>query len=157
MRSFLAMASCNKTMEGPSSNSTTVPPAEGTLVKVEFEAEFPGSSARTKAAMAELPAIESMYLAVFSENNGYLQNWIPAKIDELTEIGVNTKVKYTVYLPITTNEVFHFIADPPIEQPSFDYENDFIKSMITEDGEGAYWQRVIVPGGQDRRLVLLPG
>jgi hypothetical protein len=143
----LAMASCNKTMEGPSSNSTTVPPAEGTLVKVEFEAEFPGSSARTKAAMAELPAIESMYLAVFSENNGYLQNWIPAKIDELTEIGVNTKVKYTVYLPITTNEVFHFIADPPIEQPSFDYENDFIKSMITEDGEGAYWQRVIVPGG----------
>jgi hypothetical protein len=143
----LAMASCNKTMEGPSSNSTTVPPAEGTLVKVEFEATYPGSSASTKAAMAEMPAIENLYLAVFSEDNGYLQNWIPAEIEEIQEIGVNTMVKYKVYLPITTNEIFHFIADPPIEQPSFDYENDFIKLMVTTDKEGAYWQRVIVPGG----------
>lgn len=143
----LAMASCNKTMEGPSSNSTTVPPAEGTLVKVEFEATYPGSSASTKAAMAEIPAIEKLFLAVFSEDNGYLQNWIPAEIEEIKEIGVNTMVKYKVYLPITTNEIFHFIADPPIEQPSFDYENDFIKLMVTNEGEGAYWQRVIVPGG----------
>ena len=143
----LAMASCNKTMEGPSSNSTTVPPAEGTLVKVEFEASYPGSSASTKAVMAEMPAIEKLYLAVFSEDNGYLQNWIPAVIDEIKEVGVETMVKYTVYLPSTINEVFHFIADPPIDQPSFDYENDFIKSMVTTDREGAYWQRVVIPGG----------
>ena len=143
------MASCTKTIEIPSVvNTTTVPPAEGTLVKVEFEVSYPGSSAQTKAAMAEKPAVDNLYLAVFSKDNGYLQNWIPVTLVEtLTEAGVNTKALYKAYLPITDNEIFHAIANPPILQPEFDYENDFVKSMVTEGAEGAYWQRIVIDGG----------
>ncbi len=146
----LAMASCNKTMEIPSAvNSTTVPPAEGTLVKVQFDVTYPGSSVDTKAAMAEDPVIDKLYLAVFSEDNGYLQNWIPVTLvnPKLNKAGVNITAKYEAYLPITGNEIFHAIANPPIEQPSFDYENDFVKSMVTKGTEGAYWQRIEVDGG----------
>ena len=146
---IIVMAACNKTnIAGPDGyRTTTVPPAEGTLLKAEFTAYYPGSSARTKAAMAEKPALESLYLAVFSEDNGYLQNWIPAKFDAVTQAGVNTTAKYEVYLPLTTNEIFHVIANPPITQPTFDYENNFVKSMVTEGTEGAYWQRVEIKGG----------
>jgi len=143
----LAVA-CNKTMDvDSSSNTTTVPPAEGTMVKVEFDVSYPGSSAQTKAAMGEVPVIDTLFIAIFSEDNGYLQNWIPATLEKIASAGVNVKAKYKVYLPITNNEVFHFIANPPDRQPAFDYENSFVRSMVTTDSEGAYWQRITISGG----------
>ena len=158
---------CNKTFDEPKvDNFTTVPPAEGTLVKVSFEVSYPGSSATTKAVMGEYPKLDNLYMAIFSEDNGYLQNWIPTDFVQVTQAGVQTKAKYEVYLPITDNEVFHFIGNTPDEQPSFDYEEKFVKSMVTgatkpASGEstapttydGAFWQRVVIPGGVKAKKV----
>ena len=131
-----------------SANTTSVPPAEGTLVKVDLEVSYPGSSLPTKAAMTEIPTLENLFLAIFSEDGGYLQNWIPMdEYEQPTAIGVNATAKYSVYLPITTNEIFHVIGNSPIEQPTFDYEEDFVESMVTDNLQGAYWQRIKIPGG----------
>lgn len=130
--------------------STTVPPSAGSLAALEFSVDFPESGIRTRAEMGESNIPSTLYIAVFGEEGGYLQNWIPATlVREVvpTEAGMKITYIYKAYLPINTNEIFHFIGDSPTTSPTFEYEKDFIHSLVTNNKQGAFWQRVIVKGG----------
>lgn len=147
---LIATTACQKENEFASGKrTTTVPPKEGTLVEVNFNVDCPNNQPGTRASMEEAVQIGKLYIAVFSEDNGYLQNWIPCTFvkNETAEPGMKVTYTYKAYLPLTDNTVFHFIADPPVDQPVFDYENKFIRTMVTSGSTGAYWQRIIISGG----------
>ena len=144
----VAVASC-QTAGMSDSRTTSVPPAPGTMVEVTFTAEFPDLSPATKAAMAEAPVIENMYVAVFGDGM-FLQNWIPATIEKISAAGSANKVKYKVMLPIVEEErTLDFVANPPSDMnpPAFDYEYSILPYMVTKGSEGAYWQRISLPNG----------
>lgn len=129
--------------------TTSVPPEPGTLVEVQFTADFPDLPPTTRAAMAERPVIDNMYVAVFGEGM-YLQNWIPATITSVTGTGSSKKATYSIYLPLVDEErTLDFVANPPAENnpPEFDYEENILPNMITKGNEGAYWQRISLPNG----------
>ena len=144
----VAVASC-QTAGMSDSRTTSVPPAPGTMVEVTFTVEFPDLSPATKAAMAEAPVIENMYVAVFGDGM-FLQNWIPATIEKISAAGSANKVKYKVMLPIVEEErTLDFVANPPSDMnpPAFDYEYSILPYMVTKGSEGAYWQRISLPNG----------
>lgn len=145
---LFATTSCVTTLND-GLKTTSVPPEPGTLVKVQFTAEFPDLAPTTRAAMGELPVIEKMYVAVFGEGM-YLQNWIPATKTNVTGTGSSTKATYSIYLPLVDEaRTLDFVANPPSENnpPEFDYEKNILPNMITSGNDGAYWQRVSLPNG----------
>jgi hypothetical protein len=130
-------------------HTTTVAPAPGTMVKVEFTVDFPDLPPMTRAEMAENPIINNMYVAVFGEGL-YLQHWMPATIENLEAAGSDNKKTYSVMLPVVEeSRTLHFIANPPAESnpPAFDYEWNIFPNMVTSGTEGAYWQRIELPDG----------
>ena len=149
---LLCLTACQREalVEG-NGRSTTVPPAPDALGVVEFTVDYPESGLGTRATMGEANIPSKLYVAVFAEDNGYLQNWIPVEMVQPevtpTPAGMKVTYKYKAYFPINSNEIFHFIGDPPTESPTFSYEDDFIRSMVTTGKEGAFWQRVKVKGG----------
>ncbi|MBQ6179654.1 MAG: hypothetical protein IJK32_09070, partial [Bacteroidales bacterium] len=92
-----ACHSDNEVLEN--TRTTNVPPAPGTMVKVEFTVDFPDLPPMTRAEMAENPIINNMYVGVFGEGL-YLQNWMPATIETLEAAGSANKKKYSVMLPV---------------------------------------------------------
>lgn len=144
---FTACHSDNEVLEN--TRTTNVPPAPGTMVKVEFTVDFPDLPPMTRAEMAENPIINNMYVGVFGEGL-YLQNWMPATIETLEAAGSANKKKYSVMLPVVEeSRTLHFIANPPADHnpPAFDYEWNIFPNMVTSDSEGAYWQRIELPDG----------
>lgn len=142
-----ACHSDNEVLEN--TRTTNVPPAPGTMVKVEFTVDFPDLPPMTRAEMAENPIINNMYVGVFGEGL-YLQNWMPATIETLEAAGSANKKKYSVMLPVVEeSRTLHFIANPPADHnpPAFDYEWNIFPNMVTSDSEGAYWQRIELPDG----------
>ena len=130
--------------------STTVAPGPGDLGVLDFTVDYPESGFGTRATMGEATVPSTLYIAVFSYEGGYLQNWIPAELVKpavSTEPGMKVTYQYKAYLPINTNEIFHFIGDAPDLDPTFSYEPAFIRSMVTKNKAGAFWQRVVVEGG----------
>lgn len=148
---LLCATACQReTFNDGNGRSTTVPPSNGSLAALEFSVDFPESDLRTRAEMGDATVPSTLYIAVFEKEGGYLQNWIPATLArEVTpaEAGMKVTYIYKAYLPINGNEVFHFIGDSPTTSPTFSYEPEFIQSLVTTGGEGAFWQRVIVKGG----------
>ena len=144
-----AMSCQRENVQNFGMTTTKEAPAPGTLVPVEFGVQYPDAAPETRAPMGEAVSISKLYIAIFSEEGGYLQNWIPATFvqNDNPEPGMKVTYTYKAYLPLTDNKIFHFIADPPIDQPTFDYEQDFIQTMVTTGNTGAYWQRVIIDGG----------
>ena len=70
------------------------------LIPVEF-----GHAGEIALEKAEMPAIEKLYLAVFSEDNGYLQNWIPAVIEDIEEFLDDYYIENTgIYLKSKKNK-----------------------------------------------------
>lgn len=130
--------------------TTTVAPGPGDVGVLDFTVDFPESGFGTRATMGESTVPSTLYIAVFSYEGGYLQNWIPAELVKpavSTKPGMKVTYQYKAYLPINTNEIFHFIGDAPDTDPTFSYEPAFIRSMVTNNKEGAFWQRVVVEGG----------
>ena len=144
-----AMACQREAFNEGNGRSTTVPPSAGSLAALEFSVDFPESDILTRAEMGDSDIPSTLYIAVFGETGGYLQNWIPATLvrEVPTEAGMKITYIYKAYLPINTNEIFHFIGDSPTMNPTFEYEKDFIQSLVTNNKQGAFWQRVIVKGG----------
>lgn len=131
--------------------STTEAPGPGDVALLDFTVDYPEAGLGTRATMGEANLPSTLYIAVFSYEGGYLQNWIPATLvkpaKDPANAGMKVTYEYKAYLPINTNEIFHFIGDTPIENPTFANEDEFIKSFVTENKEGAFWQRVVVKGG----------
>ena len=131
--------------------STNIAPGPGDVALLNFTVDYPEAGLGTRATMGEANLPSTLYIAVFSYEGGYLQNWIPATLVKPAKNPANAGMKvtyeYKAYLPINTNKIFHFIGDTPIENPTFANEDEFIKSFVTEKKEGAFWQRVVVNGG----------
>ena len=144
---FTACHSESEVMDDPLTTSEA--PAPGTMVKVEFTVDFPDLPPMTRAEMAENPIINNMYVGVFGEGL-YLQHWMPATIVNLEAAGSANKKTYSVMLPLVDeSRTLHFIANPPENNnpPAFDYEWNIFPNMVTSGTEGAYWQRIELPGG----------
>ena len=144
---FTACHSESEVMDDPLTTSEA--PAPGTMVKVEFTVDFQDLPPMTRAEMAENPIINNMYVAVFGEGL-YLQHWMPATIETLEAAGSANKKTYSVMLPLVDeSRTLHFIANPPEDHnpPAFDYEWNIFPYMVTSGTDGAYWQRIELPGG----------
>lgn len=119
--------------------------------------------------MAEKPILKNLYIAVFGESGGKLQQLVPAKmVTAFTEAGYAHKAQYTAELPLYDDEChLHFIGNynGDTDDLSFDYEKDFMDNLsvkiktqangnysnITE-APGAYWQKVILEDGIQSEL-----
>ena len=133
---------------------------EGATVPVIFSFQEPVVlQASTKAEigmeMGEEPAISSMHIAIFGTDR-YLKDYVsayPCDVDGNPLAGGfasqnATSAYFLARLPISSKErVLHIIANGPSTLPFNAYENDIMQNMTVSDGNGAYWQRVVLPGG----------
>ena len=119
-------------------------------VTITFDVEVPEALETRSTTMANTPNIESLWVIEFGAS-GYYKGWhecVPTD-GYVTGNGISAKKQFTVELPISDNDqTFHFIANPP-SRPSFlnQTEINVINSMITTDGNAAFWQRIKVAGG----------
>ena len=159
---------------------------EGSLVEATFTVSIPISEKVTTKGdhdMGETPILNNLYIAIFGESGGMLQQLVPATLvdyfDEDSPAGYNNKAEYKAMLPLYDDEChLHFIGnyngDPT--DLAFEYEKDFMDNLsmkietqnIVQDGHnyttikdapGSYWQKVILKDGikgktVDGKLVL---
>ena len=169
----LCMTACQVKMSEPE----TITPAKGT-VTVPFTVSIPVSEAILTRAdlgesidMADKPVLENMYIAVFGESGGMLQQLVPATMvgGALEDAGYNYRVEYTAELPLYDEEChLHFIGNynGDTSDLTFDYEKDFMDKLsvkiTTQENDayteitsapGAYWQKVILEDGIKATLV----
>ena len=163
----LCLTACQKEIDQIQSVSAPEYP-EGATVKVHFTVTIPYSNGAvdlTRATqMAQIPVLENLYIAVFGDNGGMLQQLVPATFEEgsLTnpttgESGPLYKVKYSADLPLSNEERnLHFIGNCPpdvMEQLDFLYEKPFMDKLSTSGGNTAFWQKVVLPNGIQANLV----
>lgn len=128
-------------------------------VRITFELDIPSDGPATKA-MAELPQIQNMYVAVFG-GSGYFNEWVPVEIEKATE----NSTRYLLKMDLSTSDSrlrLHFIANSPVSEPpitgiSSQDTEDLVMSRIRStlgktDSNGAniedaYWQKKILPHG----------
>ena len=155
-------------------NSEIVTPQIGDrpTVTVPFTVTIPVSQeAITKSEMAEKPVLDNLYIAVFGESGGMLQQLVPATLvgSSLAAAGYDYRCEYTAELPLYDDEChLHFIGNynGDVSNLTFDYEKDFMDKLsmritTTSNGSystissapGAYWQKVILEDGIKANLV----
>ena len=105
--------------------------------------------------MGQEPAISHIHVAIFGSDN-YLKDYVSAYPSDadgnpLTSGFAShnaTSAYFTARLPISNkHRELHVIANGPSSLPFNAYENDIMQSMTVTDGNGAYWQRVVLPNG----------
>ena len=105
--------------------------------------------------MGHEPAISNLHVAIFGSDN-YLKDYVsayPCDADgNPLASGYASQNATTSYfmarLPISNKpRNLHIIANGPSSLPFNAYENDIMQSMTVTDGNGAYWQRVVLPNG----------
>lgn len=164
----LALISCN-----PLEQDNVLVPAghEPTgKVMVSFQVAVPGEPGRPSTkAMANTPAIDNIYVAVFG-GSGFYNEWIRASIDNVSEANYNgtSSTVYNVSVALTMSDSrlrLHFIANcperfktnPPITGiSSQDLEEvvmSKVRSHISDTYNDAYWQKVILPNGVKAKVV----
>ena len=173
---ILCLTACQKEM---TENKSVVIDPEMATVTVPFTVTIPMSpEAVTRAGERyvlnmEEPVINNLYIAVFGENGGMLQQLVPATLvgATLEHAGYAYKCEYTAQLPLYDDEChLHFIGNynGDIATLNFEYEKAFIDNLsmkiVTTDytvGEGgnaktyhpitsmpdAYWQKVVLEDG----------
>ena len=129
-------------VQGPDSE-----PADGPKVTLEFSVPIP---VETKANMAHTPTIETIHVAVFNQN-GILKEYVPAELTNKESVvngdGTGTyTAKYVVDLTMSASpRILHFIGNSPVasyaDLETTDGEDNVIQTLITENGNAAYWQR----------------
>lgn len=164
----LCLTACQKEL----SEVQPVNPAnqEVATVTVPFTVTIPGSldaPTRGDHDIADAPVLKNLYIAVFGEDGGMLQQFVPAKKgDNNSAIGYANRSLYTAELPLYDDEChLHFIGnyEGDISELTFEYEKDFIEKLTTvietesygdnneykriTSAPGAYWQKVILPNG----------
>ena len=132
---------------------------EGATVPVVLSFQNPVIlQASTKAdigsEMGEQPAISSIHIAIFG-TDFYLKDYVSAypcddKGNPLPGGFASrnaTSAYFLARLPISSKpRVLHVIANGPSSLPFNAYENDIMQSMTVSDGNGAYWQRIVLDG-----------
>ena len=142
---------------------------EGATVEARFTVSIPYSNGEvpiTRASeMAQIPVVENMYIAIFGDNGGMLQQLVPAfptgegSLYNATtgESGYDYQIQYTAELPLSDEERnLHFIGNCPqevIENLDFLYEKEFMDKLFTSGKNAAYWQKVVLPNGIQANLV----
>ncbi|MBR1510046.1 MAG: hypothetical protein IJ623_05305 [Bacteroidales bacterium] len=134
------------------------PEAETVPVVLSFQQPITLKAA-TKAEpgmeMGQEPAISSIHVAIFGTDR-YLKDYVSAYPCDAEGNAIAggfasqnaTSAYFLARLPITSKErVLHIIANGPSSLPFNAYENDIMQSMTVTDGNGAYWQRVLLPSG----------
>ena len=105
--------------------------------------------------MGREPAISHIHVAIFGSDN-YLKDYVSAYPSDADGNPLSTgfasqnatSAYFTARLPISNKpRNLHIIANGPSSLPFNAYENDIMQSMTVTDGNGAYWQRVVLPNG----------
>ena len=169
----LCLTACQKEIDQIQSGLSPDYP-EGATVEALFTVSIPYSNGAvdlTRASeMAQIPVLDNLYIAIFGDNGGMLQQLVPAvKVDDgalyetdeskenYGESGFNYKVQYKAELPLSDEERnLHFIGNCPsevIQNLDFLYEKEFMDKLTTKDGAAAYWQKVVLPHGIQANLV----
>lgn len=164
----LCLTACQKEIDQNKSVSVTDYP-EGATVEALFTVSIPysdGPLELTRASeMAQIPEIENLYIAIFGDNGGMLQQLVPAfptgegsLYNPTTgESGYNYQIQYTAELPLSDEERnLHFIGNCPqdvLQNVDFLYEKEFMDKLSTSGGNAAYWQKVVLPDGIQANLV----
>ncbi len=132
---------------------------EGATVPVILSFQDPvvlqaGTKAEPGMEMGVQPAISSIHVAVFGTDR-YLKDYVSAYPCDASGNPISgfasqnaTSAYFIARLPISSKErVLHIIANGPSTLPFNAYENDIMQNMTVTDGNGAYWQRITLPGG----------
>jgi len=157
----LCLVACQKEVDSQSVSAQEYP--EGATVEALFTVSLPysdGPLLGTRAQqMAQIPVIDTLYIAIFGDNGGMLQQLVPAfpigegslYNPETGESGYDYQVQYRAELPLSDEERnLHFIGNCPqkvIENLDFLYEKEFMDKLFTSGGNAAYWQKVVLPDG----------
>lgn len=172
----LCLTACQKEL----SEVQPVNPADKELatITVPFTVSIQTSNdASTRADdRIDRPVLENLYIAIFGENGGMLQQFVPAvqvKDFQAGPYGYTNQAEYVAQLPLYDDEChLHFIGnfDGDIATMNFDYEKDFMDHMAvsittgTVDGHAvitdapvAFWQKVILPDGIQSQVNPLTG
>lgn len=142
---------------------------EGATAEVLFTVSIPysdGAIPITRASeMAQIPVVDNLYIAIFGDNGGMLQQLVPAfptgegslYDPETGESGILYQIQYRAELPLSDEERnLHFIGNCPqdvIENLDFLYEKEFMDKLYTSGRNAAYWQKVTLPDGIQANLI----
>ena len=160
----LCLTACQKELSVDPANPDVA------TITVPFTVLIPGEAnapTRGDHDIADQPVLKNLYIAVFGENGGMLQQIVPAKKgDNKSAIGYANRSLYTAELPLYDDEChLHFIGnyEGDLNDLVFDYEDEFIAKMTSKikteaygdgnkytaikDAPGAYWQKVILEDG----------
>lgn len=161
----LCLTACQKELSEVQSVNPAKP--EVATVTVPFTVTIntaPTAPTRGDHDMAEVPVLKNLYIAIFGEDGGMLQQFVPATmVTPFTQAGYAHKAEYTAQLPLYDDEChLHFIGnfEGDVSTMTFAYEKDFIDNLstaitTTKNGNyttitsapGAYWQKVILTDG----------
>ena len=137
---------------------TDVLEKEGATVPVILSFQNPvilqaGTKAEIGMEMGEQPAISSINVAIFG-TDFYLKDYVSAYPSDSQgnplSTGFASQNATTAYfvarLPVSSKgRVLHIIANGPSSLPFNAYESDIMQKMTVTEGNGAYWQRVVLP------------
>ena len=136
---LLALMSCSEHLDSQYSMDSGVETTISVVVPQLPEA-YPQSR-----AMALQPQLQNLKLAVF-DNNGYLLEYVSATEVQLATQN-ETTYGYKVQLrPTNFPTYIHFIGNAP-ENIQYGTETESIGRLFTENGNEAYWQRIVLPNG----------
>lgn len=119
---------------------------DGEKVQLTFKVNVPDRSQVTKSFVS--PVIDNLYLIVF-DNNGYLAEKCKAEPVDGWSVSSTEPTEFTVTLTASASQrTIHFIANyNGPDQLVFGSESDVIGGLRHEDGEDAYWQKMVFAEG----------
>ena len=122
------------------------PLPEGAQVTINFSVYGDGLSSTPSRALSEKVPLENLYLAVFG-SSGYLKEYVQATMLEHDDSLYNFSVTLTLS---DSPRILHFIGNGPSTLP-FGYVDAVMPTLLSERGQGAYWQTKRVDGIRARK------
>lgn len=125
-------------------------------VLVRFSVTLPELTPSTKA-LGDTPDgdLQNIYIAVFG-SSAYLKEYVqatPVLAKQNGPLGGNdNRYEFVAQLTLSENSKrrIHIIGNGP-DRMDYDQETTLIPSLLSEPGQGAYWQSFIVPGIKAKR------
>ena len=142
-------------------NFESVRQSEDGFLEVTFPVSFasPSLAPSTRAKMGEGPTTAdfNLYVCVYGPGDGFVQNWIKAKILNLVEEnGFIVRGTYKVMLPLADDQrTLHLFVNPPAAaNPTLtDYIDNVMERMVDTEKDCSYWQEVILDEISDSESV----
>lgn len=143
---LLSCLSCvNETPE--KENGAPLP--EGAQVTLNFSILGDGIAEGPSRALGESFDLENLYLAVFG-SSGYLKEYVQATLLEKEDSIYNFSVTLTLS---DSPRIIHFIGNAPETLP-FGYVAAVMPALLSERGQGAYWQTKQLDGIRARKSTV---